>query len=42
MLDYGHVLGTITNFIGMAVMVLALAWGGRLLYLQYRNLDRRF
>ena len=42
MLDYGHALGTFTNFVGMAVMVLALVWAGRLLYLQYRNLDRRF
>ena len=42
MLDYGHALGTFTNLVGMAVMVLALVWGARLLYLQYRNLDRRF
>jgi hypothetical protein len=42
MLDYAHALGTFTNFVGMAVMVLALTWAGYLLYLQYRNLDRRF
>jgi len=42
MLDYAHALGTFTNFVGMVVMILALAWGGYLLYLQYRNLDRRF
>ena len=42
MLDYGHALGTLTNFVGMAVMVLALMWGGYLLYLQYQNLERRF
>jgi hypothetical protein len=42
MLDYGHALGTFTNFVGMAVMVLALMWAGYLLYLQYQNLDRRF
>jgi hypothetical protein len=42
MLDYGHALGTLTNFVGMCVMVLALAWAGYVLYLQYENLDRRF
>jgi len=42
MLDYGHALGTFTNFVGMAVMVLASMWAGYLLYLQYQNLDRRF
>lgn len=42
MLDDAHALGTFTNFVGMVVMILALAWGGYLLYLQYRNLDRRF
>ncbi|NIV73772.1 MAG: hypothetical protein GWN37_02750, partial [Gammaproteobacteria bacterium] len=42
MLDYGHALGTFTNFVGMATMVLALAWAGYVLVLQYRNLDRRF
>ena len=42
MLDYAHALGTFTNFVGMVVMILALAWGGYLVYLQYRNLDRRF
>ena len=42
MLDYGHALGTLTNFLGMFVMVLALAWAGYVLYLQYKNLDRRF
>ena len=42
MLDYGHALGTFTNFVAMVVMILALAWGAYLLYLQYRNLDRRF
>jgi len=41
MLDYGHALGTFTNFVGMMVMILALAWAGYLLYLQYQNLDRR-
>ena len=42
MLDDAHALGTLTNFVGMAVMVLALMWAGYLLYLQYQNLDRRF
>lgn len=42
MLDYAHALGTFTNFVGMTVMVLALAWAGYVLRLQYRNLDRRF
>ena len=42
MLDYGHALGTFTNVLGMAIMMLALAWGAYLLYLQYRSLDRRF
>ena len=41
-LDYAHALGTFVNFAGMAVMVLALMWAGYVLYLQYRNLDRRF
>ena len=42
MLDYGHALGTFTTFMGMTAMVLALAWGGYVLYLQFENLDRRF
>jgi hypothetical protein len=42
MLDNAHALGNLTNFAGMALMVLALAWAGYVLYLQYRNLDRRF
>ena len=42
MLDHAHALGTFTNFVGMTVMVLALTWAGYVLYLQYRNLDRRF
>jgi hypothetical protein len=42
MLDYAHVLGTLTNFVGMTIMVLALTWAGVVLYLQYGNLDRRF
>lgn len=42
MLDYGHALGTVTNFVGISVMVLALAWAAYVLYLQYENLDRRF
>lgn len=42
MLDYGHALGNAVNAVGMALMMLALAWGAWVLYLQYRNLDRRF
>jgi hypothetical protein len=42
MLDYAHALGTFTNFVAMTIVILALLWGGYLLYLQYQNLDRRF
>lgn len=42
LLDYGQALGTFTNFVGMAIMLLALVWAGYVLMLQYRNLDRRF
>ncbi len=42
MLDYGHALGTFTNFTAMLVMVVALMWAACLLYLQYQNLDGRF
>ncbi len=42
MLDYGHALGTFTNFTAMLVMVVALMWAAYLLCLQYQNLDRQF
>lgn len=42
MLDHAHALGTLTNFAGMVLMVLALTWAGYVLCLQYGNLDRRF
>jgi hypothetical protein len=42
LLTWDHALGALVNFLGMGLMLLALVWGGYILRVQYRNLDRRF
>lgn len=42
LLTWDHALGGLVNYAGMGLMLLALIWGGYILFLQHRNLDRRF
>jgi len=37
-LRYDHVLANLTNTIGVALMLISFAWGGYILFKQYKNL----
>lgn len=39
-LKYDHVIASFSNKLGMILMLAAFLWGGCVLYLQYKNLDR--
>jgi len=41
LLRYDHALANLANMAGTMLMVCALAWGGYILYKQYKNLDRK-
>jgi hypothetical protein len=39
-LQYDHTLAGLAYLTGAALMLLAIAWGAAVLYLQYKNLDK--
>ncbi len=41
-LQYDHTIAGIVNTVGAGLMIMSFIWGACVLYLQYRNLDRRF
>jgi hypothetical protein len=41
MLSFDHTLGRLAHLVGAALMILALIWGGYLLYLQYVAIKKR-
>ncbi|HOW56043.1 MAG TPA: hypothetical protein PLR60_15500 [Syntrophorhabdaceae bacterium] len=40
MLRFDHAIANMSHFFGTALMIAAFIWGGIVLYMQYRNLDR--
>lgn len=41
-MQYDHTIAGIVNATGVTLMLLSFLWGAYVLYLQYKNLDRRF
>jgi hypothetical protein len=39
LLQYDHALAKTAHIIGIVLMIAAFAWGGSLLYKQFRNID---